>query len=91
MNNADHNRSDSCNRYVVLADEKLIAFGELEAEISHAQRSEEPIAVYQARPYRLRSYIRLFGSASKFAIDYVIRQFHLIFGRLNKPRGPDLR
>jgi len=90
VNNADHNRSDSCNRYVVLADEKLIAFGELEAEISHAQRSEEPIAVYQARPYRLRSYIRLFGSANKFAVDYVIRRFNLPSARLNKPQGLDL-
>ena len=37
------------------SEEKLTAFGELEAEISHAQASAEPVAAYQARPYRLRS------------------------------------
>jgi len=58
----------------------LTAFGELEAEIQHAQASAEPVAACQARPDALRSYIRLFGSASKFALDYVIRQFHLISG-----------
>jgi hypothetical protein len=39
----------------------MIAFLELEAEISHAQRSTESIAACQARPYRLRSNIRLSG------------------------------
>jgi hypothetical protein len=43
----------------VRADEKLTAFGELEAEISHAQANAEPVTAYQARPYRLRCNIRL--------------------------------
>jgi hypothetical protein len=32
-NNAGHNGSDGCKRYVVHADEKLTAFGELESVI----------------------------------------------------------
>jgi hypothetical protein len=39
-------------RFVVQADEKLTAFVELEAEISHAQASAEPVTAYQARPYK---------------------------------------
>jgi hypothetical protein len=39
-------------RFVARADEKLTAFVELEAEISHAQASAEPVAAYQARPYK---------------------------------------
>jgi hypothetical protein len=39
----------------------LTAFGELEAEISHAQASAEPVAACQARPYKLRCNIRLSG------------------------------
>jgi hypothetical protein len=50
-----------CTRYVVRAKELLTAFGELEAEISHAQASAEPTAACQARPYKLRSSIRLSG------------------------------
>jgi hypothetical protein len=38
-------------RFVVRADDKLAAFAELEAEISHVQASAEPVAAYQARPY----------------------------------------
>jgi hypothetical protein len=33
VNNANHNRSDGCKRFVVRADEKLIAFVELESAI----------------------------------------------------------
>jgi hypothetical protein len=40
---ADAHRGDG-NRFVVQADEKRTAFGELEAEISHAQASEEPVS-----------------------------------------------
>jgi hypothetical protein len=36
----------------VRADDKLTAFAELEAEISHAQASAEPVTAYQARPYK---------------------------------------
>jgi len=32
-NNADHNRSDGCKRFVMRADEKLTAFLELESAI----------------------------------------------------------
>jgi hypothetical protein len=39
-------------RFVVRADDKLGAFAELEAEISHVQASAEPVAAYQARPYK---------------------------------------
>jgi len=39
-------------RFIVHGDEKLIAFAELEAEISHAQASAEPVTAYQARPYK---------------------------------------
>jgi hypothetical protein len=39
----------------------LTAFGELEAEISHAQANAEPVAACQARPYKLRPNIRLSG------------------------------
>ena len=39
----------------------LTAFGELEAEISHAQASAESVAACQARPYKLRCNIRLSG------------------------------
>jgi hypothetical protein len=42
-------------RFVVRSEEKLTAFGELEAEISHAQASAEQVAARQARPYKLRS------------------------------------
>ena len=45
----------------VHADELLTAFAELEAEISHALASAEPVAACQARPYRLRCNIRLSG------------------------------
>ena len=37
---------------IVRADDKLTAFAELEAEISHAQASAEPVTAYQARPYK---------------------------------------
>jgi hypothetical protein len=36
----------------VHADEKLAAFAELKAEISHVQASAKPVAAYQARPYK---------------------------------------
>ena len=39
-------------RFVVRADETLKALAELEAEISHVQASVEPVAAYQARPYK---------------------------------------
>ena len=59
------NEGSGCNgdgrRFAVRADEKLTAFGELEAEISHAQASAEPVAACQARPYKLRCNIRLSG------------------------------
>jgi hypothetical protein len=57
---ADAHRGDG-KRFVVHADELLTAFGELEAEISHAQASAEPVAACQARPYKLRCNIRLSG------------------------------
>jgi hypothetical protein len=47
----DAHRDDG-RRFVVRADEKLTAFVELEAEISHVQASAEPVAAYQARPYK---------------------------------------
>jgi hypothetical protein len=50
---------DGGKRFVVHADELLTAFGELEAEISHAQASADPVAACQARPYKLRCNIRL--------------------------------
>jgi hypothetical protein len=48
---ADAHRDDG-KRFVVRADDKLAAFAELEAEISHVQASAEPVAAYQARPYK---------------------------------------
>ena len=39
-------------RFVVHADDKLTAFAELEAEISHAQASAEPVTAYQAGRYK---------------------------------------
>jgi hypothetical protein len=57
----DAHRDDG-KHFVVRADEKLTAFLELEAEISHAQASAEPVAACQARPYILRS-----NSASCFS------------------------
>jgi hypothetical protein len=44
----------AARRFVVRADELLTAFGELEAEISHAQASAELVAACQAMPYKLR-------------------------------------
>jgi len=44
----------AARRFAVRADELLTAFGELEAEISHAQASAEPVAACQAMPYKLR-------------------------------------
>ena len=43
---ADAHRDDG-KRFVVRSEEKLTAFGELEAEISHAQASAEPVTAYQ--------------------------------------------
>jgi len=51
---ADPHRGDG-KRFVVRSEEKLTAFGELKAEISHAQASAEPVAACQARPFKLRS------------------------------------
>jgi hypothetical protein len=48
---ADAHRGDG-KRFVVRADDKLAAFAELEAEISHVQESAEPVAAYQARPHK---------------------------------------
>jgi hypothetical protein len=47
----DAHRDDE-KRFVVRGDDKLMAFAELEAEISHAQASAEPVTAYQARPYK---------------------------------------
>jgi hypothetical protein len=47
---ADAHRGDG-KRFVVRSEEKLTAFGELKAEISHVQASAEPVAACQARPY----------------------------------------
>jgi len=45
---ADAHRDDG-KRFVVRADDKLAAFAELEAEISHVQASAEPVAAYIRR------------------------------------------
>jgi hypothetical protein len=68
---ADVHRSDG-KRFVVRADEKLTAFVELESAIRAAKRPEDR----GAREIKLANF-RCFG---KNALDYVIRQFHLIFG-----------
>jgi hypothetical protein len=59
MKNPEKFKAFDGKRFVVQADEKLSAFLELEAEISHAQASAEPVVACQARPYKLRSNIRL--------------------------------
>ena len=48
---ADAHRGDG-KRFIVRADDKLAAFAELDAEISHVQASAKPVAAYQARPYK---------------------------------------
>src|SRR5258707_10572499 len=65
-NNANHNRSDGCKRYIVHADEKLTAFIELESAISALSLSarvppclplwHQPLGYFQ-RPGR-RTYFR---------------------------------
>ncbi len=78
-------------RFVVRADEKWTAFLELEAEISHALASAEPVAACQARPYKLRCNIRLSGVLIEMSLITSSDSFNLSSARLNKPRGLDLR
>ena len=49
-------------RFIVRADEKLTAFAKLEAEISHVQASAEPVAAFQARPYKKLIKLRYNGA-----------------------------
>jgi hypothetical protein len=59
-------------RFVVHADEKLTAFLELESAIRAAERPED----CGARDIKMDNSRR----SSTSLLDYVIRQFHLIFG-----------
>ena len=68
---ADAHRDDG-KRFVVHADEKLTAFVELESVIRAAERPEDG----GAREIKLDNC----RGSSKSLLDFVIRQFHLIFG-----------
>jgi DNA-binding transcriptional LysR family regulator len=68
---ADAHRDDG-KRFVVHADELLTAFVELESTIRAAERPEDG----GAREITLDNC----RGQSKSLLDYVIRQFHLIFG-----------
>ena len=68
---ADAHRDDG-KRFVVHADEKLTAFIELESAVGAAERSED----CGARKITLDNCC----GSSKSLLDFVIRQFQLIFG-----------
>jgi hypothetical protein len=71
-------------RFVVCADEKLIAFMELEAAI-RGRQSAERIAE------RVKESSTNCRRAGKRFLDYVIRRFNLSSARLNRPQLLDLR
>jgi hypothetical protein len=68
---ADAHRDDG-QRFIVRAGEKLTAFLELESVIRVAERAQD----CGAREITLDNC----RGSSKSPLDYVIRQFHLIFG-----------
>jgi len=91
MKNPEKFKAFDGKRFVVQADEKLSAFLELEAEISHAQASAEPVAACQARPYRLRYNIQLSEVLTNSCSISSSDSFTLSSARLNKPQGLNLR
>ena len=69
---ADAHRGDG-QRFIVRADEKLTAFLELESVIRATERSDD----WGRREITLDNG----RGSSKCLLDFVIRQFHLIFGK----------
>jgi len=51
-----------------------LSFAELEAEISHVQASAEPVAAYQARPYK--KFIKLRYNSANFLFFLFSSRYH---------------